>query len=305
MTNDHRAGLLFALAGFGTLAIGDAVVKSMAGMWPGTAVAMLRYVFGATWLSAVLYAREGRAGFIFPKPHIQLLRGFGVSLSSVAMFCALFLIPLAEAISIGFTAPMITALLASLVLKEPMRRETWIASIVAFVGVLIVLRPNFAVIGWAALLPLLSAIGMALLVIGNRKVAGHASALSMQVALAVFAMPFLLVAVLVGHASGLPALHVGTPDWSVVARCALVSVTASVAHGLIYLATTRAGAATIAPMTYAQLVVATLLGWAIFAETPDAIALLGAAIIVGAGLYLWRAGVAREPRRPRKERKIA
>lgn len=297
MTGNDRSGLLFALAGFATLAIGDAVVKSMTGMWPGTAIATLRYVFGAIWLSALLLAREGPAGFVFPRPRIQLLRGFAVSLSAIAMFSALFLIPLAQAISIGFTAPMITALLASLVLKEPMRRETWIASIVAFVGVLIVLRPNFAAIGWAALLPLLSAAGMAMLVIGNRKIAGQASALAMQVSLAVFAMPFLLGALLIGHLYGPPALHVEWPHWSVVARCAFIGVSASVAHGLIYLATTRAGAATIAPMTYAQLIVASSLGWIVFGEAPDAIALLGAAIIVGAGLYLWRTGVAREPRR--------
>ncbi|MDE2561772.1 MAG: DMT family transporter [Sphingomonadales bacterium] len=295
MRGNDRAGLLFGLAGFATLSIGDAVVKSMAGTWPGTAIASLRYVFGAIGLATILLAREGRSGFAFPHLRFQLLRGFAVSMSAIAFFSALFLIPLAEATSIGFTAPMITALLAPLVLGEPMRRETWIASIIAFFGVLIVLRPNFAAIGWPALLPLLSATGMALMMIGNRKVAGHASALAMQVSIAVLAVPFLLTAMAIGHLSGLPALHVGWPQWSVVARCAFIAVSASVAHGLIYMATTRAGAATIAPTTYVQLLVATLLGWAVFGEAPDAMALLGAAIIIGAGLYLWRSGPVRQP----------
>jgi drug/metabolite transporter (DMT)-like permease len=56
----------------------------------------------------------------------------------------------------------------------------------------------------------------------------------------------------------------------------------------------RAGAATVAPMTYIQILVATVLGWAIFNDQPDAMTLLGASIIVGAGLYVWRAGKARE-----------
>lgn len=296
MTEDHRAGLLFALAGFATLSVGDAVVKSMAGLWPGTAVATLRYVLGASGLSAILFARQGAGGFAFPHLRFQALRGFAVALSAVAFFSALFLIPLGAATTIGFTAPMITALLAPLLLGEPMRRETWIASSVAFVGVLIVLRPDFAAIGWPALLPLASATGMALMMIGNRRVAGHATPIAMQASLALFALPFLCAAVMVGHFSGFPPLHVGAPHWSVIARCAFVACSASLAHGLIYMATTRAGAATIAPMTYVQLLVATLLGWIVFGERPDALALLGAAIIIAAGLYLWRAGRARQLR---------
>ena len=54
--------------------------------------------------------------------------------------------------------------------------------------------------------------------------------------------------------------------------------------------TERAGAATIAPMTYGQLIVATLLAWLFFDEMPDAVAMLGAGLIVIAGLWLWHAG---------------
>ena len=137
---------------------------------------------------------------------------------------------------------------------------------------------------------MLAAIGMSLLVICNRAAAAAASALAMQAYVAGAAVPLLLLATLAGHFSGFPPLHVGVPDWSIVARCALVAITASSAHYLIFLGTTRAGAATIAPATYVQLLVATTLGWLAFGERPDAMAMLGAAIIVAAGLYLWRAG---------------
>ncbi|MEL0211749.1 MAG: EamA/RhaT family transporter, partial [Novosphingobium sp.] len=53
---------------------------------------------------------------------------------------------------------------------------------------------------------------------------------------------------------------------------------------------TRAGAASIAPMTYVQLLLAGTFGWALFGERPDALSVIGALVIVGAGLYLWRAG---------------
>lgn len=295
MRANERSGLLFALAGFALLSFGDAVVKTMTGQWAPTAIATLRYVLGAIGLGALLLAREGAAAFRMPHPRVQLLRGTAVALATVGFFSAVFVMPLAAATAITFTSPMLTALLAALVLGEPARRETWIASCVAFIGVLIVLRPNFLAAGWAALLPVLSAVGMSVLMIGNRFVAGKASGLAMQFFVAAAATPILLLAATGFHFSGIASFAVGWPDWSVVARCALVACSATCAHWLIYIGTTRAGAGSVAPMTYIQLLLATLLGWAVFGNHPDALTLLGAAVIIGAGLYLWRAGRVREP----------
>lgn len=296
----ERSGLLFALAGFTLLSTGDAVVKSMAGQWAPTAIAALRYLLGAAGLGAILLVRQGPRAFVMPVPHIQAIRGLAVALATVGFFSAVFVMPLAAATALTFTSPMITALLAALILHEPARRETWIASSAAFAGVLIVLRPNFAAVGWAALLPLLSALGMSVVMIANRSVAGKASPLAMQAFIAAIATPFLLLAATGFHFSGIARFQVGWPDWSVIARCAIVAITATSAHWLIYLGTTRAGAASVAPMTYVQLLVASLLGWLFFDSHPDGMTLLGAAIIVGAGLYLWRSGQVRAA--PERER---
>lgn len=293
MGHPERSGLLFALAGFTLLSCGDAVVKSMAGQWAPTAIGALRYLLGSLGLGTLLMVSEGRQAFAMPVPRIQAIRGIAVALATVGFFSAVFVMPLAAATSLTFTSPMITAMLAALLLGEPARRETWIASFAAFAGVIIVLRPNFLAVGWAALLPLLSALGMSVVMIANRYVAGKASPLAMQAFIAAIATPFLLLAATGFHFSGIERFHVGWPEWSVIARCALVAVTASSAHWLIYLGTTRAGAASVAPMTYVQLLVASLLGWLFFDSHPDAMTLLGAAIIVGAGLYLWRTGQVR------------
>ena len=295
LRHDDRIGLLYALAGFALLSCGDAVIKTMTGMWAPTAMAMTRYVLGAIGLSAIVAARQGRAGFAVPLPKIQLMRGAAVAMATVGFFTAVFVMPLSEATSITFTSPMITAILAAVFLREPARRETWIASVVAFGGVLIVLRPNFAALGWAALLPLLSAFGMSILMIGNRASAGKATPLAMQFLVAAAASPLLVGAVIIGHFSGIERFVLHWPHWSVIARCALVACSASMAHWLIFMGTTKAGAAAIAPMTYVQLVVALVLGWALFGDLPDGLAMLGAAIIIGAGLFLWWFGRVKEP----------
>lgn len=282
------------MAGFALLSCGDAVIKTMAGEWAPTAIAMTRYVVGALGLGALLWRFEGPAAFAMPAPGVQLLRGFAVGMATVGFFSAVFVLPLATATSITFTSPMLTALLAALVLGEPARRETLIASAVAFIGVLVVLRPNFLTAGWAALFPLIAAAGMSILMIGNRFVAGKGSVLAMQFYVAAFAAVLLVLATVALHFAGIERFAVHSPDWSVLARCVLVAGSASGAHWLIYIGTTRAGAATVAPMTYVQLLVATLFGWLCFGNHPDLSTLAGAAIIIGAGLYLWRAGRVRD-----------
>jgi drug/metabolite transporter (DMT)-like permease len=288
--SDVRAAWLFGLAGFALLAAGDSVIKSMAGEWPGTAVAALRFALGAAGLGLLLLWRAGRSGFGMARPLFQVARGAALALASLLFFLAIFAMPLAEATAIQFANPMLTALLSAALLGERVSRRAWGAILLAFVGVLIVLRPNMELLGLAALLPLGAALGMAALMILNRHTAGDVSPLAAQFYVAAFATPLLLAAAVAGHVSGAAALVIGWPDASVIARCAAVAVSASFAHALIYQATVRASAAAIAPTTYVQIIVATLVGIVWFGDWPDAAALAGTGLIIAAGLWLWRSG---------------
>ncbi|MBJ7388272.1 MAG: DMT family transporter [Sphingomonadaceae bacterium] len=287
-SSSARSGLLYALCGFALLSIGDAVIKSIAGAWPGTAVAALRYAIGAIGLGTLLFLKEGRQGFAMPMPKVQLLRGFSVALATICFFSSIFLMPLADATAIGFTSPMITAIFSAIFLHERTHATKWVAILLAFGGVLLIMRPNVAELGWVALLPLVAAMSMALVIIGNRAVAGAGAPLLMQFLVASVAMPFVFSAAVIGHFSGVDALMVGMPDWTIIARCTLVAVTASVAHWLIFMGTTRASAAEIAPMTYVQLLIAIGLGIILFGDWPDLMSLAGAGIIIASGLILWR-----------------
>jgi drug/metabolite transporter (DMT)-like permease len=290
MQQSDRAGLLYALAGFCTLSIGDAIIKGMAGEWPAPAMAATRYVAGTALLAVLLARSEGLAALRLPKDPLQWLRGVAISISAVGMFLAVWLMPLAEATTIAFTQPMITAVLAMLVLGERARLSTWVATLVAFAGVFLVLRPNFETAGWGVLFPLMGATGMAVTIIANRKVHGRASILAMQYYMSVTAMIFLIAATTAGHLSGLEKFAMHWPHWSVAARCVFIGLTATLAQWLIYMGTTKAGAGTVAPMTYGQLLMATVLGALFFGDWPDLTALGGAAVIIGAGLFLWWRG---------------
>jgi drug/metabolite transporter (DMT)-like permease len=281
--------LAIALLGFGTLSCGDAVVKSMAGQWPGTAVSALRYSFGALGLAAIVALRHGRAGFVVPRPALQLGRGAAVSLATICFFMGVMAIPLADATAIQFTSPIVTALLSPFVLAERPPRAVWAATLLAFAGVLVVLRPNVLALGAVAFYPLGAAFGMSWLMMFNRKAAGDAPVPVMQFLLAAVAAPLLVLAAGLLALTGDAHFAISAPSAVVVAKCLAVALFATTGHSLIYVAVLRATAAAVAPMTYVQLLVAAALGWAWFGQRPDAPAFLGAALIIGGGLLLWRA----------------
>ena len=300
MQNAERAGLLYALAGFCTLSIGDAIIKGMAGDWPAPAMAATRYIMGTMLLAVLMVRHEGAASLALPRDRLQWLRGIAISCSAIGMFLAVWIMPLAEATTIAFTQPIITAVLAAIFLHERARASTWIATAVAFAGVFLVLRPNFESAGWGVLFPLMGATGMAVTIIANRKVTGRASVLAMQYYMSVTAMLFLLVATLARHVAGPDSFRVTMPHWSVVARCMFIGLTATLAQWLIFMGTVKAGAGTVAPMTYGQLLMASALGFVFFGDQPDGPAMAGAAVIIGAGLYLWHEGRVRaRPEIPR------
>ncbi len=282
-----RAALLLALAGFCSLSVGDALVKSMAGAWPAPAVSALRYAFGAAGLTAWVAWRHGRAGFVMPRPGLQVGRGAAVALATLCFFLGVMAMPLADATAIQFTSPILTALLAPLVIGERTGRATWAATLLAFAGVLVVLRPNLVEIGLPALFPIGAAFGMSWLMMLNRMTAGAAPVMVMQFLVAAVAAPLLVAAAVALHLGGL--VEIGPPTWPTVVKCLGVALFATFGHSLIFAAVERASASVVAPMTYVQLLVAAGLGWLWFGDPPDAATFGGAALIIAGGLLLWRA----------------
>jgi drug/metabolite transporter (DMT)-like permease len=280
-------GFLIAMAGFGLLTCGDAVIKSMAGQWPVPAVAALRFGLAIPFLTALIALTDGRTGFAISRPWIQLGRGLMLSASSLLFFFSLFLMPLAEATSIVFLSPVITALLSAMFLKEPMHPRAWLATLLALIGVALVLRPNLVELGVVALLPLGAAVCFACMIILNRMASGTGSAIALQWILVCTVAPTVLLVAISGHFSGLPEFAVPVPDMTVVLRCAIVAITATTSHWLIFHGTMRSTAADAAQAVYIQLPVALAIDVLIFRHFPDTMALAGAALIICAGLLMW------------------
>ena len=282
------SGVTLALIAFCGFPISDAFMKSMAGEWPAAALVAIRFAMGAAGLSILLWKREGASGFKVNRPWLHVARGFVMALAAASFISAIFIMPLADAVAISFVSPIITALLSSWFLKEKMRPVTWLVTVIAFAGVLVMLRPNVAAFGLSALLPLVAAASMAVVMILNRMVSGQRSVVAAQFYGAFWTTFFMIIIAVTGHFL-FPVMEiVGAPSMRMLFLCATVAVLNTGCHLLLYVATMRATAAAIAPVVYSQLVMSSLISVYIFGDKMDPLAMVGGALIILSGLIMWR-----------------
>jgi drug/metabolite transporter (DMT)-like permease len=280
--------MFLALAAFALFAIGDGIVRSMAGAWPGSAIALVRYAVATVAIGLYLLIRAGRAGFAMPAPWIQLGRGIAIASVGTLFWVSLTYMPLADATAILFTSPVWTALLSVVILREAIGGRQLIFVLLAFGGAMIVLQPNVVAFGFGALLPLGSAVSMACLMMLNRALGARGSVAGNQFWLLLVATLTLIPVTIAGHFSGIGPLFVTAPGTGVIVKCLLIALTGTIGHILLYRATLQVSAAIVAPMTYIQILFAVCIGWFLFAAPPTHSMLFGGAIIIGAGYMLIR-----------------
>ena len=277
-------GILLML-GFCVLApLGDGMAKVLGASLPvlvlvtvrfGVQVAVLMPLAAALGLR--LRAGGRLLGLIALRTALHIL-GIGL------MFSALRYLPLADAIAIAFVMPFIMLLLGRLVLGEEVGPHRLAACAAGFVGTLMVIQPNFAEVGPPALLPLGVALVFALFMLVTRMIARALDPIALQAlsgaqALAVLGPALLLwpgdpAATLAGQAAG--------TLWLLLA----LGLLGTLAHLLMTWSLRFAPASTLAPMQYLEIPFGTAIGWLIFRDLPDGLAVLGILVTIGAGLYI-------------------
>lgn len=203
-----------------------------------------------------------------------------------AMFLALQYLPLADAVAIAFVMPFIMLLLGRYVLGEEVGWRRLVACLVGFIGTMMVMQPSFAEVGWPALLPVLVAVVFAFFMLVTRQIARDCDPLALQAVSGAMALVILVPLMLFGAGSGFAALD---PIWPSPREWGLLVALGgfgTMAHLLMTWSLRFAPSATLAPMQYLEIPIATLFGWLIFREFPDGLALAGIAVVIVAGLYV-------------------
>lgn len=273
-------GIAMMCAGVACLNVNDAFAKHLIEQYSPLQILFLRNVIALPFALAVTVRIGGVQALRSGRPAAHLLRGFLWVVATVMFFTSFAYLDLAEATALIFVAPLFITALSAMFLKEQVGWRRWLAVVVGFVGVLVVIQPGAAAFQLVSLLPVSTAFIYALLMLSARWVDQRESAWTMLLYLTgTSALLSALVVPFVWTPIGLEDL------WSFAG----VALFGTAGMTLMTQAFRVAPASTVAPFDYSGLLWATVLGWLFWREVPDAPAVLGAAIIVGSGFFiLWR-----------------
>ncbi|MFV0475023.1 MAG: DMT family transporter [Pikeienuella sp.] len=246
---------------------------------PVLEIVFIRYLGHLLLVLALFAPAEGGALFRAKKPLLVGLRGLMLLTATMANFTAVQFLPLTITNAIFFISPLVITALAAIFLKEQVGPRRWTAIFIGLAGVLIVTRPWGADFHPAMLICLIPPFAAAIYNLLTRRLAGVESPDTMQL----YAGLIPVIAIL-PLALGDWRWPAGGADWFAFV---MIGVFGWAGHQLLTLAHRYAGASALAPVTYTQIVMMSLSSWLIFHQPPDSQTVIGAAVIILSGLYVW------------------
>lgn len=288
-THSAVAAILLAVA---ALSFGDALVKLVSAEVPLWQLFVLRSLIAIAILLGLMRGRVAR----LVAPWWVILRSLLLTAMWVAYYAALPTTPLSLAAAGFYTIPLFLVLLSAPLLGERVGPKGWMAAALGFAGVIVMLRPDPADLSVTVFLPVIAAALYALAMIITRAKCRSDAPLAMALVLNVVFVATGAVASLVLWVLGpsdatiaqQPFLLAGWSgiDVRLIGAMAILAVAIIIGAAASAYAYQSAPPALIGVFDYAYLALAALWGFMIFAETPDAIVVLGMAMIVGAGLLV-------------------
>jgi len=215
-----------------------------------------------------------------------ILRALLLLFATFCFIAAIRVMPLADALAIVFVAPFIVLLFGKFYLGEEVGPRRIGACFVGFIGVLFVIQPSFAAFGAVALIPLGTAIAFAFYILVTRGLSRQMHPVVLQFHTGLIASVFCVPVLLLAQGSGSDFLDPVWPKGIAWLWLFGAGFFATLSHMMMTYALSLAPSATLAPLQYFELPVATLFGYWVFNDFPNALSLLGIVIIIGAGLYM-------------------
>lgn len=279
-----RTGLAIALMAATSLifAIQDGLSRQLAGNYSPIFIVMLRFWFFAIFAVVLVSRQPGglRRAMRSKRPLTQITRSILLVAEIVVIVEAFVQLGLVETHAIFASYPLIIAALSGPVLGEKVGWRRWIAIGIGFVGILIILQPGAGVFAPVAILPVISAVMFAVYGLLTRHVARDDPA----------TVSFFWT----GICGAIPITAIGIWHWEWLAPIdwlwmAALCVCAAISHYMLIRAYELAEASTLQPFAYTQLAWVSVIGVVFFHETLRPNVVIGATIVVAAGLFtLWR-----------------
>lgn len=273
-----RGAVLMTVAMF-LFALEDMFIKLMAGAMPTWQI-VLSLGLGGTAIYAVLILLRGQS--LFTRQYLSFpvfMRCLGELIGTTGFVTALAYTPISSASAILQATPLAVTLAAAIFMREPVGWRRWSAIIIGFFGVLLVVRPGMEGFNALSLFAVIGVIGLALRDISTRGVHGLVSTYQLSFLAFLTLIPTSLML-------GLVTRHVPVvPDVTLWGLIIGSIVFAALSYYAIVAAMRIGEVSFVTPFRYSRMLFALLVGFFVFGERPDAMMLLGAAIIVASGIY--------------------
>ncbi len=265
--------MCFAVLCFATM---NTFTKELRGELPVTSIVWGRYFFHFA-LILVMFPRRIPTLLQSDAKLLQIARSVLVLLATAMMFIALGFMPLADAISITFAGPLLIVALSAILLGETVGPRRWIAVIVGFIGVLVIIRPGAGTFQVAALLPVAVAIFYAIYQIITRHLSHRSDPLNMLFYTAIVGA--VTMTIIVPFDWQTPTIE----QWLMLVAIGFLG---GLGHYAIIKAYERSETSLVAPFAYTEIIWAAALGFFVFGDFPDSFTFIGTAIIVASGVYV-------------------
>jgi drug/metabolite transporter (DMT)-like permease len=272
-------GVMLAASALLLFAGMDSCTKYLTTHYEVPIVVAMRYLVHLALMLVILAPRHPQALVKIQRKKLVLLRAASLALLSLFMALALQRMPVAETTAITFTAPLMVALLARPILNERIGIIGWVAVLMGFGGMLLIVRPGSGLDAVGVVFAFLAAIIGTTYQLLSRVLASTEKASAM-----------LFYAALIGsivYGLAFPFFWENkTPTTLEVGLFFFMGAAGGFGHYLFTLAYQHAPASLLAPVTYLQLIWALLLGWLLFNSIPDSTSLLGMSIVAVSGLMI-------------------
>lgn len=271
-------GIACMVFGGGIITLNDAVMKLMTEDYSIGEILFIRGLFVVVPVAFLAWRYGGVAALRVSSRRAQALRATLTVMATFLFITSLRYMHLADALAIAFSGPLFLTALAAPFLGERVGWRRWAAVAVGFAGVLVVIRPTGESAQWAALLPLGAALSSACRDILTRRMSITESSVSM-----------LWVSAAAVTLAGLTTLPLGwrPPTPEVVGLLAAAGLLLGLGQFLMIEAFRLGEAVVVAPFKYSNLLWGTLFGLLFWGHLPDRWVALGAALVIGSGLYIF------------------
>ncbi|MET3855286.1 MULTISPECIES: DMT family transporter [unclassified Rhizobium] len=256
---------------------------------PSAEITAARFAVQAICMLPVVIWRKNLADLSWKQTFYHAIRGIIMTISMISFVATLKYMSVADAIAIFFVEPIILTILSSIFLGEAIGWRRYTACGVGFFGAILIIQPSFQEVGFVALLPVVSAVCIAISAMMNRALAQREDPWVMQFQMGLWGLFFCCIILYIGESSGSDVFDPVMPSALAFFYLAGVGVMAAIAGILGVYAYRAAPASTLAPLQYFEIVSATIFAWLVFGDFPDALKWLGILIIIASGLYIiWR-----------------